>query len=171
MCCSYFLSNLGNKTYLDLVLLFVIVKCFTGFRLVVWCYSHFYHVHHVPSVTTFVIRPIYGRHVGVTTMRVLRFSSSSEDESFLPSIDFSNLLHWGKDLTLVSVAQLKFVNIITLLLKCLGVYGPCCCAEGGVVLTISMCLCVGVQRNKQLCLHSCVPLCPSTALTGDRDAP
>lgn len=61
-------------------------------------------------------------------------------------------------------AQMKLVNIIILLHECLSFFSPRC-GEGDGVLTVSMCLCVGVKRNKQLFLYSYLPLCPSTSLT------
>lgn len=72
-------------------------------------------------------------------------------------------------LTPILAAQMKPLNTVILVDQCLRFFRPCCCGEGGGVLTLSMSLYVGVWRNKQLFLYLCIPLCQSTSLT--RDAP
>lgn len=75
-----------------------------------------------------------------------------------------NWLH-GERFTLALAAHEKLLHIIILLHECLGFLRPCC-GEGGGALTLSMCLCVGVRRNKQLFLYSYLPQCRSSFLTG-----
>lgn len=56
-------------------------------------------------------------------------------------------------------------HIIILLHECLGFFGPCCGKVAGV-LTLSMCPCVGVWRNKQLFLYSNPSQSSSSCLIG-----
>lgn len=60
----------------------------------------------------------------------------------------------GKDLRWPKQNTGSLSHIIFSLYECLSFFKPC---VGTVVLTLSMCSCVGVRRNKQLFLYSFPP--------------